>query len=1039
VVFYQPALTCAKCHVRDSSAPALGPDLTTVGRDVADVYLVESLLDPSKTIRQGFETVTISTDDGRSVTGLLGQDRADDVVLRDPGQDGKPITIEKARIEERKDGGVSIMPAGLVNNLESRQQFLDLVRYLMEIAEKGPDRARELRPDPSLLVPTPLPESERDIDHAGLIGKLGQPSFKRGEAIYNRICINCHGTKDKPGSLPTSLRFASGTFKNGADPLSMYRTLTLGFGQMTAQTWMVPRQKYDVIHYIREAYLKPFNPGQNARVDRTYLSRLPRGKSMGPEPVDIEPWVTMDYGPSLMATYEVSGGERPNIVAKGIAIRLDPGPGGISRGRAWAVYDQDTLRFAAAWTGQGFIDWNGINFNGQHQVHPRLAGKVEFANPNSPGWANPETGCFEDLRWRGRDGRPTGPQPRRLVHYKGLYQHGGRMVLSYTVGRAEILDSPGLESRPAHQDRPIFTRTLNIGRSPHDLETIVAPVGTAVVVAAGGGNGQVRLVEFSGSVVLCVPAAATPVNLKLLMKRGDPSALEECSHQSPPPESLAILTRGGPSRWPERLTAPAAIGGASGPFAVDILTVPEANPWLSQLRLSGFDFLPEGRRAAVCTWDGDVWIVEGIDRPEKGLTWRRIACGLFQPLGLKVVEGNIYVCCRDHIVRLHDLDGDGETDFYENFNNDHQVTEHFHEFAMDLQTDADGNFYYAKAARHGQPALVPHHGTLLKVKNDGSRTEILATGFRAPNGVCLNRDGTFFLSDQEGFWTPKNRINLVRRGGFYGNMWGYTDVTDPADSAMEQPACWLTNAFDRSPAQLLWVDSKSPAWKPLAGSLLCLSYGYGKIFVVPHETVARQTQGGEAALPIPRFPTGVMRGRFHPGNGGLYTCGLFAWAGDQTRPGGFYRVRATGKPMFLPVGLSARKEGMAITFTDPLDPKTATDPTRYRAKTWTIKRTANYGSDHFGERMIRITAARLSADGRSVVLEMPDIAPTRCMEITYRIKGATGEPVEGVIDNTIHRLATGEESPAQVPSGPATASDFEPVREAGLLSDQPRP
>ena len=482
VVFYQPALTCAKCHVSDSGAPALGPDLTSLGKDVADEYLVESILDPSKTIKQGFETVTISTDDGRTVTGLLGQDRADALVLRDPGQDGKPITIEKARIEERKNGGVSIMPAGLVNNLESRQQFLDLVRYLMEIAEKGPARARELKPDPSLLTSIPLPASERDIDHAGLIGMLGPSSFQRGEAIYNRVCINCHGTKDKPGSLPTSLRFASGTFKNGADPLSMYRTLTLGFGQMTPQTWMVPRQKYDVIHYIREAYLKPFNPGQYARVDRTYLSRLPRGKSLGPEPVEIEPWVTMDYGPSLMATYEVSGGDHPNIVAKGIAIRLDPGPGGISRGRAWAVYDQDTLRFAAAWTGQGFIDWNGINFNGQHQVHPRLAGKVEFANPNEPGWANPETGSFDDLRLRGRDGRPAGPQPRRLVHYRGLYQHGSRMVLSYTVGRAEILEAPGLESSPAHKEQPIFTRTLNIGRSPHDLKMIVAPEGTAVAM-----------------------------------------------------------------------------------------------------------------------------------------------------------------------------------------------------------------------------------------------------------------------------------------------------------------------------------------------------------------------------------------------------------------------------------------------------------------------------------------------------------------------------------------------------------------------------
>src|SRR5205814_3674448 len=147
-------------------------------------------------------------------------------------------------------------------------------------------------------------------------------------------------------------------------------------------------------------------------------------------------------------------------------------------------------------------------------------------------------------------------------------------------------------------------------------------------------------------------------------------------------------------------------------------------------------------RAAICSWDGDVWLVSGIDDPARGLSWQRIACGLFQPLGLKIVGGKIHVGCRDQIVILHDLNGDGETDFYENFNNDHQVTEHFHEFAMGLQVDDDGNFYYAKSARHALPAIVPQHGTLLRISRDGSRTDILANGFRAANGVCLNSDGT---------------------------------------------------------------------------------------------------------------------------------------------------------------------------------------------------------------------------------------------------------------------------------------------------------
>ena len=102
------------------------------------------------------------------------------------------------------------------------------------------------------------------------------------------------------------------------------------------------------------------------------------------------------------------------------------------------------------------------------------------------------------------------------------------------------------------------------------------------------------------------------------------------------------------------------------------------------MRLGGFDFYPDSQRAAVCTWNGDVWLVGGIDDDLELITWQRIATGLFQPLGVKIVDDSIYVTCRDQIVKLHDLNGDEEIDYYECFNNDHQVTEHFHEFAMGL-------------------------------------------------------------------------------------------------------------------------------------------------------------------------------------------------------------------------------------------------------------------------------------------------------------------------------------------------------------------
>ena len=155
-----------------------------------------------RSIKKGYETVTIATDDGRTITGLLVEERPDAVVLRDPAQDGKPVTIARDRIEERRKDGPSLMPAGLVNALASRQQFLDLVRYLMEIAEYGPARARALRPDPALVgapaARVRAPARPRRADRRPGPGRASA----RGEAIYNRVCANCHGTKDQPGSLP---------------------------------------------------------------------------------------------------------------------------------------------------------------------------------------------------------------------------------------------------------------------------------------------------------------------------------------------------------------------------------------------------------------------------------------------------------------------------------------------------------------------------------------------------------------------------------------------------------------------------------------------------------------------------------------------------------------------------------------------------------------------------------------------------------------------------------------------------------------------
>ncbi len=1231
VLFYQQSTACRKCHLPTSEATALGPNLSKWEKKPTDGELIEAILYPSKTIRKGFEPVTIIEDSGKIRNGLLVQETETEIVYRSLETNNLPESIARESVDEMAQGKQSLMPDGLVNLLANRGQFLDLLKYLMEIRDGGEQTARLLKPAKHLYATPPLPVYEANIDHVGFLNELNQEAFQRGEAIYNRVCMNCHGTKDKPGSLPTSLKFASEHFRNGSDPYTMYQTVTRGFGMMPAQYQLVPQQKHDVIYYIREEYVKTHNPTQYAPITPDYLSGIPKGTKRGPVPLDTAPWIAMNYGNSLINTYE-SGQNSGNFNYKGIGVRVDPGPGGISQGNHWMVFDHDTMRLGSAWSGQGFIDWNGIHFNGKHGVHPTTSGEVDFFTPVGPGWAHPETGNWDDPRLRGRDDKPYGPLPREWAHYKGLYRHGNRRVISYTVSDTPIFESPTLipsgkqnlyarqiiigphaklysmavaklpdghqfdistlntdgmhtmyakteqndESErketlrlngdrfaqvpPKHkfdltkqdfsisariktkQGGTIFSQTdngpkwapnckalfirdgklcydigwvgvirsnrkINDGKW-HDIVMtwdhengrvrffidgyldqtgLLAPKATMQkeVIRLGFASsnfpsetyfrGDIQTVNFyniskapteladrkpsaswnlnstkdgwvldqqgkanarivsrsieSSPVAKSLLAGVTPGPYRLhhqdnrITLEFPPSQQEQHltvwvstdfeQHQIENFVSksetlfndlpnLDDLLEGGPAEWPEQITTQRMTGENDSTFAVDQFSLPVDNPWNAQTRATGLDFYPGEDAAAVCMWDGDVWKVTGLNSTEGNLVWQRIAAGLFQPLGLKFVHGKIYVSCRDQLVILHDLNGDGETDYYENFNNDHQVTEHFHEFAMGLQTDEAGNFYYAKSARHAKTALVPHHGTLLRVSPDGEYTTILATGFRAANGVCLNPDGSFIVTDQEGHWNPKNRINWVREGGFYGNMYGYHDVTDSSDEAMEQPLCWITNAFDRSPSELLWVPED--AWDNLGGSLLNLSYGYGKVFLVPHEQINGQMQGGMIELPLPQFRTGLMRGRFHPDEKQLYVCGMVAWGSNQRTPGGFYRIRKTDHPAHLPVHLHAEENSLNIVFSDPIDAAMANDPKNYSVLTWDLKRTANYGSKHFNERIWNIERAELSADGKTVSLTIPDISKTWCMEIKYFLTTPSGEPLEGTIHNTIHDI-----------------------------------
>ena len=719
-----------------------------------------------------------------------------------------------------------------------------------------------------------------------------------------------------------------------------------------------------------------------------------RAAGVAPPEQTPMPWVDMDYGPFMSLTLAAPKPDG-NLSYKGIVIPLRP-----DRSAAM-VFDTDLLRWSAGWRGS-FLDWKNIVYDGSHDTHCRIAGDQAFGTMKRPGWARPGTESFDDPR-----PLPYGPMPRDWLRWNGLYRHGDRVALSYRVGTTEIFESAGLIER---NGMSAFARHLHIG--PRSVKLLAAASDTPETQVELIGRGA-QLVREGDGVRMLVPAGAEVVDVTLLIAAGgadDSESLERLAADTPATLlRIEEFTRGGPARHKPIFTQVEPATTRPGkPFAVDTLTLPSVNPWRARVRPGGIDFFADGKRAAICTWDGDVWLVNGLADGDGALKWTRFATGLFQPLGLVVRDDVVHVLGRDQITRLHDFNDDGEADWYEAFNHDAQVTDHFHEFAMDLQSAPGGDFYYMKGACHARDAYVPQHGTMIRVAADGRTSEIVCYGLRAPNGLAISKDGRFFTTDQQGHWTPANRVNLIEPGKFYG--YNLSFLPRPKPEHYEAPVLWLHPEFDRSPAQPLLVESGG--WGPLDGKLLLSSYGTGGLELVMTEVVDGRMQGGAVKLDLPAAASGIMRGRFNTADGHLYVCGLFGWAGNRTQPGAFYRIRRTHEPLRMPIELHAVKTGMIITFTDPLDAETAADIDSYGITRWNYQRTAEYGSPDLrvdnsrpGHEEMTVTAVRLSKDRRTVELGLADMRPAMQMRIEYDLKGENGAPIRGEIMNTVH--ATG--------------------------------
>lgn len=134
VIYRRAALQCVVCHAIGGAGGVIGPDLLSIGSSAPVDYLIESLLEPSKKIKEGYHTTLVTTKGGQAIAGAIAGESSSEMVIRDAT--GKENRIAKNDIASNAVSPVSLMPPGLTASLRE-DEFINLVRFLSELGKEG--------------------------------------------------------------------------------------------------------------------------------------------------------------------------------------------------------------------------------------------------------------------------------------------------------------------------------------------------------------------------------------------------------------------------------------------------------------------------------------------------------------------------------------------------------------------------------------------------------------------------------------------------------------------------------------------------------------------------------------------------------------------------------------------------------------------------------------------------------------------------------------------------------------------------------------
>lgn len=455
-------------------------------------------------------------------------------------------------------------------------------------------------------------------------------------------------------------------------------------------------------------------------------------------------------------------------------------------------------------------------------------------------------------------------------------------------------------------------------------------------------------------------------------------------------------------------------------------------PKETALEVGSIDLLPDGR-LVLGTRRGEIWIVNGAaSKDASGVSYQLYASGLHEVLGIAYNPKDklIYATTRYEITRLQDVDGDGRADVFDNVSDDWGVSGDYHEYAIGSRFDHAGDLWVTLCLTGSFNSAVPFRGWALRIQPDGKMVPT-CSGIRSPGGMGFDADGEVYYCDNQGPWHGSCTLQHLVPGTFQGhpagNIW-YDQAPnmgprpiDPSPEAFQgdrgrkearpggdpgrlvkererikqllPPAVYLVHGKIGNSATAIVCDTSDGHFGPFSNQLFIADQSHSNLSRVFLETVNGIKQG--VVFPFRSgFTSGLIGGRMDA-EGRLFVGGSDrGWGARGGKPYCFEKCEWTGKLPFEVHEMRAKSDGFELTFTQPVDAKTAGEVASYSMRAFTYAYREQYGGDEIDEVLPQITSAKVGADGQSVRLTISPLTKGHIHELHLDgVKNTSGQPL----------------------------------------------